>query len=117
MEVRNFTIQEMKQLLSDFSINKDNIFIVNRKKIKLSREFMEDFHKSSYFIKSHYGIDREQIEWLDSLKNKTPNNKLPDGVISYFGVDVGIIYPSYYLGLIPFEHNLSREELSLILIK
>ncbi len=114
MEIRKFNKQEMRQLLGEQGLSNGNVFVEHGKKIRLSHDFVDDFKKTKTAVRPSYGVDREQIEWLDSKRYKVQESKLPGGVVEYQGVDVGVIYPSYYLGFQTFE-NLSREDAILIL--
>ena len=99
MEIRKFNKQEMRHLLGSQSISNGNVFIEHGKKIRLSHEFVDDFKKTKGDApRPSYGVDRGQIEWLDSKRYKVQESKLPGGVVEYQGVDVGVMYPSYYLG-------------------
>ena len=114
MEEKNFKKNEMKVLLHERGLNNRNVFVEHGQKYRLDLTFVEDFMKTKTAVRPYYGVDREQIEWLDSKRYDVKESILPSGVITYQGVDVGVIYPKYYLGFTSFE-ELSKEETLLLL--
>lgn len=114
MEIKNFKKQEIKSLLKERGLNGRNVFVEHGKKYRLDLTFVEDFMKTKTAIRPKYGVDREQIEWLDSKSHQVQESILPSGVITYQDVDVGVIYPRYHLGFRSFE-ELNREETLLLL--
>jgi len=114
METKKLSKLELKSLIKQGSINNGTIYNTDGKKYKIDREFLEDFVRKHVVTRNHYGVDREQIEWLMSKQKDIKHTTLPNGIITYEGVDVGVIYPRFFYGYKNF-HSLPREEEILIL--
>ena len=101
--------QDLKGLIKQGSINNGTIYCKNGKKIKLDRDFINDITRKHVMARGKYSVDFDQIAWLSSKQRDVQKSTLPSGLITYQGVDVGIIYPRFFEGYYDFK-NISRED-------
>ncbi len=114
MEIVDFKRREMKQFIKEYTFNNGTVHLENGKKYKLDRAFVEDMKRRHDATLDHYGVDRNQIEWLSSKRNDVTLSTLPSGIITFEGIDVGVIYPRFFYDYDSFN-NMSREDTLLIL--
>lgn len=115
MEIEKLNKHELKEIIKQGSYNNGTIYFTNGKKYKIDIEFIDDFIRKHAITKGHYGVDRNQIEWLSSKQDNIKKTTLPNGVIVFDGIDIGVIYPKFFVNYKNFK-NLERED-SILLLK
>ena len=114
MERLDLEKRDLKKLFKENNMHEGYVFEMNGRLIKISKEFASDFNRVFASIRSNYGINVDQIEWLSSLRSQIKHSMLPSGVVSYDHANIGVIYPRMFKGYDSFN-ELHEEDESLLL--
>ena len=114
MERMDLEKRDLKKLFKENNMHEGYVFEMDGRLIKISKEFASDFNKVFASVRSNYGINVDQIEWLSSLRHIVKHSMLPSGIVSYDHTTIGVIYPKMFKGYDSFN-ELHEEDESLLL--
>ncbi len=115
MKTVELSKRDVKSLIKQGSVNNGTIYLDDGKKYKLYRDFINDMMKAHMPTRGNYGVNRKQVELLCSKQRNVEHSTLPSGILTYDGIDVGVIYPRFFYGYKSFD-ELSKED-SILLLK
>ena len=95
MIIKDFNKKEYLKILKE--IRGGYIYNYNGKLIKFDKIYAGEMLTRKRITSQFGTIKKDQIEWLSRLNGKV-NSSLPEGIIYYEGIPVGIIYPHYFEG-------------------
>ena len=95
MIIEDISKREFLKMLD--SIETGFIYNYKGKMIKFDKTFAgQMMTKKKINPSSSTDIKVDQIFWLSSLNSRIKNSSLPEGIVSYEHIPVGIIYPHYF---------------------
>lgn len=105
----------LQQLLSNKSLSKEgNVFNVDDRLYKISKGYFFDILNDRRLAYNSREVNVEQIKWLSSMTGIVTKSRLPNGIIEYKDIPIGVIYPYCFEDYKDFN-SLSSETSELIL--
>lgn len=104
----------LQQLVKRESLSKDrNVFNVDGRLYKISKGYYFDIENNRKLSYNPNEVNPKQIEWLSSLTSIVTKSRLPDGIIIYKGIPIGVTYPLCFENYKCFN-DLHEEDTSLV---
>ena len=94
------------------SLNGDYVYNDNGRMIKFDIKYLNEMKQFKNVFSAFGDINPEQIEWLSNIQVR--HSHLPQGVMYFDRVPVGVIYPYYFSGYNNLFH-LTEEDSELLL--
>ncbi len=105
MRIKILDKKEIKELLKSAPVaGSFNVFEDNGGIIKIYKDPMFELERYATVIFPGSLVSEEQIHWLESKQSSITGSNLPNGIIYYERLPIGVMYPKYFEGYKNFYH-------------
>ena len=105
MIIKTMDKKEIKQLLKSKPVDGSfNVFKENDGIIKIYKDPMFELERYATVIFPGSQVQEEQIYWLESKQPLVKGSNLPNGIVYYERLPIGVMYPKYFEGYKNFYH-------------
>ena len=105
MRIKILDKKEIKELLKSAPVaGSFNVFEDNGGIIKIYKDPMFELERYATVIFPGSLVSEEQIHWLESKQSSITGSTLPNGIIYYEKLPIGVMYPKYFEGYKNFYH-------------
>lgn len=105
MRIKILDKKEVKELLKTPPVaGSFNVFEDNGGIIKIYKDPMFELERYATVIFPGSLVSEEQIHWLESKQVYVTGSNLPNGIVYYEKLPIGVLYPRYFEGYKNFYH-------------